>query len=113
MDLLKSFRSDSEESEHWVAIGDSYMPPDLMPLDNFRQKLDRALNELGRVDYSLQESLACLRSDMLDTHDCLHAQITDLAEPELNKAMGELADAIVRSMGVVDDVLAGNRMRKQ
>ena len=113
MDLLKRFLSDSEESEQWVAIGDSYMLPDLMLLDNFRQKLDRALNELGRVDYSLQESLACLRSDMLDTHDCLHAQITDLAEPELNNAIGELSDAIGRTMSIVDGVRAGNRMRKQ
>lgn len=113
MELLKSMRSRASEEEHWVSLDDVYTPPDLLPLDNFRQKLERALNDLGRVDYTLQESINCLRADVTDTHDRLHAQITGLAEPELNRAMGELADALARTMDMVDGVLAGKRMRRQ
>jgi hypothetical protein len=113
MELLKGIRSDKNEIEHWVAIDSSYTPPDLLPLDNFRQKLGRILNELGRVDYSLQEALGGLSSDLTDTHDRLYAQITDLSEPDLNKTMTELADAITRTMGLVDGVLADNGLRKQ
>jgi hypothetical protein len=113
MELLKTIRSGNTESEHWVAIEQGRTPPELRSLDDFRQKLVRTLNELGKVDYSLQESLTSLRAEVNDTHDRLRAQVTEIAEPDVNKAMAELANSITRTMDLVDGVLADTRMRKQ
>ena len=49
MELLKNMRSPAGEEDHWVPLDDVYTPPDLLPLDTFRQKIERALNDLGRV----------------------------------------------------------------
>jgi len=109
MDLFETFSKNSNEREgdHWVMLDNVQPDPRLLPLDTFSRKLRRSLSELGRLDYELKSSLDRLRSDIdEDTHDCLHTRVAELIQPELNKAMCELTEAITRARELTDDVVA-------
>ncbi|MGI9291667.1 MAG: hypothetical protein ACR2QG_10380, partial [Gammaproteobacteria bacterium] len=70
------------------------------------RKLERSLTELGRLDYDLKTSLEKLRSDIdEDTHDCLHSRVAELIQPELTRAMSDLAGAITSAHRLTKDVI--------
>jgi hypothetical protein len=107
MDLLNSFRTTKDESEHWVALEQTANAPEFVSLKSFKQKLDRALSDLGRLDYSLKASLEELGCDTtIDTYDHLHLHVAETVKPELARAMHNLADAIDKARKLADEVIA-------
>jgi hypothetical protein len=107
MDLFNSFLHSNDEPDHWVMLDQSYPPVDLIPLDSFRKKLDKSLSDLGRLDYSLKQSLDALRTGLtMETHDHLHARVSELVEPDLAKAMSQLAEALEKARSLTDEVIA-------
>ena len=95
------------EPDHWEVLDQAQPDPHLMPLVAFNRKLNRSLNKLGRLDYGLKTSLDKLRSDLDgDTHDCLHARVAEVIQPELEKAMIDLTEAIKRARQLTEDVIA-------
>ncbi len=114
MDLFNSFRVSNDESEYWVMLEQTHLAPDLLLLDSFRNKLDRALNDLGHLDYELKASLSRLRCDLTaETHDHLHAHVSEIVQPELAKAISGLAEAITMARSLTDDVIADDAGHKQ
>ena len=98
--------TDIDDSDHWEMLDQTQPDPHLMPLDAFKRKLERSLSELGRLDYDLKSSLEKLRSDIdEDTHDCLHARVAELIQPELSRAMSDLTEAISSARELTKDVI--------
>jgi hypothetical protein len=107
MDLLNSFRITNDEAEHWEALEQTGDSPEMVSLDGFRKKLDRALSDLGRLDYSLKASLEELGCNTkIDTYDHLHLHVAETVKPELARAMRNLADAIAEARRLTDEVIA-------
>jgi hypothetical protein len=109
MSLFESCHTDDTESAepgHWVMLDQA--PPDThhLPLELFNRKLNRSLSKLGCLDYDMKISLSKLRSDLDgDTHDCLHARVAEVIQPELEKAMTDLTDAINRARQLTEEVI--------
>ena len=110
MDLFETFckgNTDSREQDHWIMLDNAQPDPHLLPLGGFNRKLKRSLNELGRLDYNLKISLEKLRSELNeDTHDCLHARVAELIQPELSRAMQDLTKAITRAQQLTEEVIS-------
>jgi hypothetical protein len=110
MDLFDTFsmgNTNRKEADHWIMLENAQPDPHLLPLAGFNTKLKRSLNDLGRLDYDLKISLEKLRSDLdEDTHDCLHARVAELIQPELSKAMQDLTEAICRARKLTEDVIS-------
>jgi hypothetical protein len=117
MDLFETFstgNTDSKEADHWIMLENVQPDPHLLPLAGFSTKLKRSLNELGRLDYALKVSLEKLRSEIdEDTHDCLHARVAELIQPELSTAMQDLTEAITRARKLTDDVISNGGGQSQ
>ena len=104
MDLFNSFHT-SDEPEHWIALEPICPASELLPLANFREKLDRTLSDLGNLDYSLKASLEALAgSPAMDT--CEHLHVAEMVKPELTRTMSDLADAIAKARRLTDEVIA-------
>jgi hypothetical protein len=107
MELLNSYRITNDEAEHWVALAQTGNSLEMASLDGFRKKLDRALSDLGRLDYSLKASLEELGCNTkIDTYDHLHLHVAETVKPELARAMHNLADAIAEARRLTDEVIA-------
>jgi hypothetical protein len=107
MELLNSYRITNDEAEHWVALAQTGNSLEMASLDGFRKKLDRALSDLGRLDYSLKASLEELGCNTtIDTYDHLHLHVAETVKPELARAMHNLADAIDKARKLADEVIA-------
>ena len=107
MELLNSYRITTDEAEHWVALAQTGNSLEMASLDCFRKKLDRALSDLGRLDYSLKASLEELGCNTkIDTYDHLHLHVAETVKPELARAMRNLADAIAEARRLADEVIA-------
>ena len=111
MDLLNGFRITNNVTEHWEALAQSGNSPEMASLDGFRKKLDRALSDLGRLDYSLKASLEELGCNTtIDSYDHLHLHVAETVKPELARAMSNLADAIAEARKLADEVIAGGHV---
>jgi len=111
MELLNSYRITNDEAEHWVALVQTGNSLEMASLDSFRKKLDRALSDLGRLDYSLKASLEELGCNTkIDTYDHLHLHVAETVKPELARAMRNLADAIAEARRLADEVIAGGHV---
>jgi hypothetical protein len=110
MELFETFckgNTESREQDHWTMLDNAQPDRHLLPLEGFSHKLKRSLNELGRLDYDLKISLEKLRSELNeDTHDCLHARVAELIQPELSRAMQDLTKAITRAQQLTDEVIS-------
>jgi len=114
MDLFNSFRVSNDEPEYWVMLDQTCLAPDLLPLAGFRNKLDRALNDLGRLDYDLKTSLSRLCCDLTaETHGHLHGYVSEIVQPELAKAISGLEEAITMAKSLTDEVISLDSGHKQ
>jgi hypothetical protein len=107
MESLNGYRITNDEAEHWVALAQTGNSLEMASLDGFRKKLDRALSDLGRLDYGLKASLEELGCNTkIDTYDHLHLHVAETVKPELARAMHNLADAIDKARKLADEVIA-------
>ena len=109
MSIFGSIRGKSTADDHWVPIEPSRHIVEQEPLCLLEQRLESALADLGRMDYQLGNAIARLRTDIAtETHDNLHAHVSQLIEPGLRSAITQLADEIARAKNLTKEVVANS-----
>jgi len=94
MNVLNSGSGRQSVSEHWNTIDSSGTAPEHRPLRVLGRKLEEALADLGRIEYSLSSALTQLRFDSAATHDNLHAHVANDLEGQLQAAVIHLAEEL-------------------
>jgi hypothetical protein len=93
---------------NWIACDLSDADPEKRKLGVFSQKLESALNDLGRIDYQLHNALVQLNScQAIDSYDALNIRIVQTVSPGIQRALAALVDEIRSAKGIADELGAG------
>jgi hypothetical protein len=112
MDLLSGVTGKEETQDFWTEIEQCYPAEEIIPLEIFRQKMLKALNDLGRLDYDFNAALGGLRSgESSEIPDQLHAQVSDIAQADISKAMAELVTAVTNAKELASELVADEPRR--
>jgi len=107
MNLFNCERVEAENSDHWVMIDPGVAASNPKPLRRLNQKLRTALDDLGRIEYQLNNALTRLRCDLtMETHDNLHGRISEEVSPGIRHAIASLADELDRARRLTSEIVS-------